>query len=157
MALLARLVESGVDFVVVGGVAVVLHAFPRFTKDLDIVYDDSAENLERLASVLRAVRARLRGIDEDVPFVADARTLRQTQILTLETDVGGIDLLLAPDGAPAYADLRARAAVFDLDGLRFRAAAIEDLIAMKRAAGRPQDLIDLAALEIALRDERDEP
>ena len=88
--------------------------------------------------------------------MADARTLQQTRILTLETDEGGIELLLAPDGAPAYADLRARAAVFDVDGLCFRAAAIEDLIAMKRAAGRPHDLIDLAALEIALRDERGE-
>lgn len=150
--LIARLIEGGVDFVVIGGVAVVLHALPRFTKDLDIAYDPSDENLQRLAGVLSDVRARLRGIDEDVPFVPDARTLRQTQILTLETDDGGLDLLLAPDGAPAYPVLRERAAVFDLDGVEVRVASIEDLIAMKRAAGRPQDLTDVAALEIARRE-----
>lgn len=154
VALIRRLAEARVDFVVVGGVAVVLHALPRFTKDLDIVYDDSTGNLDRLASELRALRARLRGIDEELPFVPDARTLRQTQILTLETDEGGLNLLMAPVGAPAYAELRSRAAVFDIDGVSFRVASIEDLIAMKRAAGRPQDAVDVAALEIALRDER---
>lgn len=154
MGLIVRLIEGGVDFVVVGGVAVVLHALPRFTKDLDIVYDPRDENLQHLAKVLSDVRARLRGIDEDVPFVPDARTLRQTQILTLETDDGGLDLLLAPDGAPAYRVLRERAAVFDLDGVEVRVASIEDLIAMKRAAGRQQDLTDVAALEIARRETR---
>lgn len=152
--LIRRLARGGVDFVVIGGVAVVLHALPRFTKDLDIVYDPGEANLERLAAVLSAINARLRGIDEDVPFVPDARTLRQTQILTLETDDGGLDLLLTPDGSPPYAELRERAAVFDLDGVRFRAAGIDDLIAMKRAAGRPQDLTDVAALQIARRETR---
>ena len=92
--LLADLVEGGVDFVVIGGVAVILHAQPRFTKDLDVCYGTDAANLERTGAVLTALHARLRGIDEDVPFVADARALRQTQILTLTTDHGDIDLLV---------------------------------------------------------------
>lgn len=156
LGLLARLTGARVDFVVIGGVAVVLQALPRFTKDLDIVYAPAPENLERLADVLADVHARLRGIADDVPFVADARTLRQTQILTLETDEGGLDLLLAPDGAPPYPRLRERATSFEIDGVRFRVASIEDLIAMKLAAGRPQDQIDVQALRIALRDERGE-
>jgi hypothetical protein len=149
--LLADLVEGGVDFVVIGGVAVILHAQPRFTKDLDVCYGTDAANLARTGAVLTALHARLRGIDEDVPFVADARALRQTQILTLTTDHGDIDLLVDPSGAPPYADLRADAEVLDVGGIDVRVASIEHLTAMKRAAGRPQDLIDLEALEIARR------
>lgn len=149
--ILRLLLEGGVDFVVVGGVAVVMHALPRFTRDLDIVYDPADENLERLSAVLVAVNARLRGLSDDLPFVPDAVTLRQMQILTLETDAGALDLLLSPDGAPPYAELRERAAAFELDGLVMQVAAIPDLIAMKRAAGRPQDEADIAALELAER------
>jgi len=149
--LLADMVEGGVDFVVIGAVAVVLQAQPRFTKDLDICYASDRGNLERLASVLTSLNARLRGIDEDVPFVADARMLSQTQILMLTTDHGDIDLLVDPSGAPPYAELRADADVLDVGGVDVRVASIEHLTAMKRAAGRPQDLIDVEALQIARR------
>jgi predicted nucleotidyltransferase len=149
--LLERLVEAGVDFVIVGGVAVVLQAQPRFTKDLDICYAPDADNLERLGDTLVGLHARLRGIDETVPFVADARTLLQTQILTLTTDAGELDLLVDPQGAPPYEQLRRDADVVDLDGIQVRVASIEHLSAMKRAAGRPQDLADLEALQIARR------
>lgn len=150
-ALLRRLAGADVDFVVVGGVAVVVQALPRFTRDLDICYSTDAANLERIAHVLSDIRARLRGIDDDLPFVPDARQLRQTQILTLTTTEGELDLLVNPAGAPAYADLRARADAIELDGFTVRIASIGDLLAMKRAAGRPQDLIDVEALEIARR------
>jgi hypothetical protein len=149
--LLTRLVGGEVDFVIVGGVAVVLQAQPRFTKDLDICYATEPENLERLGAVLGALHARLRGIDDTVPFVADARTLRQTQILTLTTDDGELDLLIDPQGAPPYAELRRDADVLDLAGIDVRVASIEHLSSMKRAAGRPQDLADLEALQIARR------
>jgi predicted nucleotidyltransferase len=149
--LLARLGDGGVDFVVVGGVAVVLQSQPRFTKDLDVCYATDEENLARFGAVLTSLHARLRGIDEDLPFVADARTLRRTQILTLSTDEGEIDLLVDPSGAPPYSELRADADVVDIDGVEVRVASIEHLVAMKQAAGRPQDLIDVAALQIARR------
>jgi hypothetical protein len=149
--LLRRLAAAEVDFVVVGGVAVVVQALPRFTRDLDVCYSTDAANLERMAAVLSDIGARLRGVDEDLPFVPDARLLRQTQILTLTTAEGELDLLVDPAGAPPYATLRARADDIDLDGLTIRVASIGDLLAMKRAAGRPQDLIDVEALEIARR------
>ena len=150
-ALLTGLVDGGVDFVIAGGVAVVLQAQPRFTKDLDICYAPDPANLERLGVVLTGLNARLRGIDEDIPFVADARMLRQTQILTLTTDDGDLDLLVDPSGAPPYAELRAKADLLDVAGIEVRVASIEHLTAMKQAAGRPQDLIDIEALEIARR------
>ena len=150
-SLLRRLTEAGVDFVIVGGVAVVLQASPRFTRDLDICYATEQDNLLRLGGVLVDLGAMLRDIDEDLPFVPDARTLTRTQILTLSTGEGDIDLLVNPDGSPDYAQLRSRADLMDLDGLTVAVASIEDLIAMKRAAGRPQDLLDLESLELARR------
>jgi hypothetical protein len=150
-SLLRRLTEGGVSFVIVGGVAVVLQASPRFTRDLDICYATTHDNLERLGGVLVDLRAMLRGVDEDLPFSPDARTLQRTQTLTLTTSEGDIDLLVDPDGSPGYAALRRKADRMDLDGLTVAVASIEDLIAMKRAAGRPQDLVDLESLEIARR------
>ena len=82
--------------------------------------------------------ARLRGVSDDVPFVPDARTLKRTQILTLDTPLGAIDLLVDPDGADRYEAMRERADVVDLDGIEFRIASLDDLLSMKRAAGRPK-------------------
>jgi hypothetical protein len=149
--LLGLLTEAKVDFVIVGGVAVVLQASPRFTRDLDICYATTPENLERLGEVLLAIGAMLRGVEEDVPFVPDARTLRRAQMLTLTTREGDLDLLVDPLGSPDYAALRTRADRMDLEGVTVAVASVEDLIAMKRAAGRPQDLVDLESLEMARR------
>lgn len=150
-ALLIDLAEGEVDFVIIGGVAVVLQAQPRFTKDLDICYAPDPANLERLGSVLTGLNARLRGIDDDIPFVADAHMLRQTQILALTTDDGDLDLLVDPSGAPPYAELSGDADLLEIAGIEVRVASIEHLTAMKQAAGRPQDLIDIEALQIARR------
>jgi hypothetical protein len=149
--LLRRLVEADVDFVVVGGVAVIVQASPRFTKDLDICYAIEQANLDRLGAALTELGARLRGVEEDVPFVPDGLTLRHTQMLTLTTLDGDIDLLVDPNGSPGYAALRRNASRIDLDGIAVLVASIDDMIAMKRAAGRPQDLLDLESLEVARR------
>ncbi len=149
--LLSALVSGGVDFVVVGGVAVIALGYPRVTKDLDVCYAPSPENLEALGNVLVDLGARLRGVTDDVPFVADARTLRATQILTLDTKDGPLDVMLPPSGAPAYDAMRDRAEEATIDGVTVAIAALEDMIIMKRASGRPQDLADLEALEAIAR------
>jgi hypothetical protein len=147
-ALIGALADGGVDFVVIGGLAVVLRAMPRFTKDLDICYSTKDDNLDALGVVLVSLEARLRGVEE-MPFVPDARTLRRTQILCLTTPKGNLDLLVRPSGSPAYETLRERAETVDLAGRKVRIASIDDLIEMKRAAGRPQDLVDVESLEAA--------
>lgn len=146
--LLRRLLAGGVDFVVVGGIAVIMQGAPRFTKDLDICYSTEADNLDRLGAVLIALKARLRGVEDEVPFIPDGRTLRHNQILTLSTADGSLDLLVRPDGSPVYHLLKARADEMDTDGVKVRIASVSDLISMKRASGRPQDLVDLETLEI---------
>lgn len=149
--LLRRLADAGVDFVVVGGFAAIAHGAGRLTRDLDICFAGDPKNLKALGSMLVELGARLRGIEEDVPFVPDERTLRRTTILTLDSDDGPIDLLVRPSGAPRYEVLRQRAVEIDVDGIKVPVASIDDLIAMKRAAGRQKDLLDLAELEAIKR------
>jgi hypothetical protein len=146
--LLATLADGGVDFIVIGGIAVVLHGHIRTTRDLDITYDAEPANLEALGQVLVRLDARLRGVADVVPFVPDGRTLRVAELLTLETAAGSLDLLATPPGAPTYAKLKAKANQIELDDHHtIRVASIDDMIAMKRAAGRPRDLEDIEALE----------
>lgn len=156
-ALLHRLSEGGVDYVVVGGVAVAVQGYGRATKDLDITYATDPANLEALGEVLVAAEARLRGVPEDVPFIPDGRTLKRTQILTLDTVDGGLDLLVDPSGAPSYTEMRSRADLVEFEDILVRIVGLEDLLAMKRAAGRSQDLADIEALEIAQRQARRKP
>jgi predicted nucleotidyltransferase len=153
-ALLRRLSDGNVDFVVIGGVAVIMQGASRFTKDLDICYSTERQNLDRLGLVLTSLKACLRGVEEDVPFIPDGRTLRHTQILTLTTSDGNLDLLVKPDGSPTYTALRTRANQVDLGGFSVRIASVEDMISMKRASARAQDLVDLESLEIARRRRR---
>jgi predicted nucleotidyltransferase len=150
-ALLRQLVEGGVDFVVVGGIAAIAHGSAHFTQDLDISYDPEQANLDRLGQVLVALGARLRGVTDDVPFIPDGRALRRTRVLTLDTPLGLIDLLAQPDGAPVYARLRERAVRADVAGVHVLVASLDDLIAMKKAAGRPKDLVAVEELEAIKR------
>lgn len=127
------------------------HGSARVTQDLDICYASDAANLEALGAAIAELGARLRGIEEDIPFVPDARALRQTTILTLDTDDGPIDLLVRPAGAPDYETLRARADRATLDGIAVLIASLDDLESMKRACNRPKDALDLEEIEVIRR------
>jgi hypothetical protein len=150
-ALLAALTGHGVDFVVVGGIAATLHGSDRATFDLDICPDLDAANLEVLGRALTEMDARLRGIEEDVPFVPDGRTLARMQILTLDTSFGPLDVLMRPDDSPPYRQLRGRAERVDLGTVAVLVASVDDLLAMKRAAGRDKDNLDVETLEAIKR------
>jgi hypothetical protein len=99
------------------------------------------------------MNARLRGAPPDVPFILDARTLARGDFFTFSTDVGPLDLLGTPSGSSGGYDALVRNAyTLSLDDLTVRVASLQDLMAMKRAAGRPQDLKELEILG-AIRDE----
>lgn len=149
--LLRRLTAAEVDYVVIGGVAVILHGSARLTRDLDIIIAPDEGNLERLGRVLVESGAQLREIEEKVPFVPDAATLRNVQLLALTTDAGWIDVHRTADGAPPYDRLRDAAERMDVGGFTVLVASIDDMLAMKNAAGRPEDLVDIAALEAIKR------
>jgi predicted nucleotidyltransferase len=149
--ILRRLVAAGVDFVVIGGIAVLLHGYPRMTRDLDIVFADDDGNLKALGGVLTNLKAKLRGVDADLPFVPDERTLRGIELLTLDTAAGWFDVHRTVQGVTNYKRLRRNAERVELDRFSVLVASPDDLIAMKQAAGRAQDQIDIAALEAIKR------
>ena len=153
--MLDRLVAAEIDFVVVGGFAVLAQGGSQLTRDLDICYSSDQANLDRLGRTLIELRATLSGVTEDVPFVPDGRTLRRTRILTLVTQAGRLDLLVDPSGSPGYEQLAARALRVEWAGTTIKIASIEDLIAMKRTAGRPKDLLAIEELEAIQRLERE--
>lgn len=91
--LLNVLSDAKVSFVVVGGYAATLQGSTYLTQDLDICYERTSENLQRLAGALAPLHPRLRGAPDGMPFVLDQHTLKQGMNFTLETDAGDLDLL----------------------------------------------------------------
>jgi hypothetical protein len=157
IAALAVLQRHGVRFVVIGGVAARLWGSPTMTNDVDICYDRDRANLERLAAALQELHARLRGVDDEVPFLLDAETLARGQNFTFTTDLGPLDILGLPAGVKDFNELAVNATSFDLgDGVIVSVCDLDDLIRMKRAAGRPKDRVELEILA-AVREERDRP
>jgi len=147
------LVKNGVRFVVIGGFAGRLWGSPSVTNDLDICYARDRANLARLAGALKELKARLRGVGEDVPFHLDARTLEASDHFTFATRAGNLDILGFPAGSGGFEKLVRTAEEMELDrGLRVPVASVEDLIRMKRAADRPKDLIEIEVLS-AVQDE----
>lgn len=136
----------------IGGLAAALHGSPTVTVDIDICYEREPANLGRLAAALSEVHARLRGAPDELPFRLDARSLANGDHFTFETDDGPVDVLATPSGTQGYAELAANAEQMDAFDQTFLVAALDDLIRMKRAAGRPKDRVELEILG-ALRDE----
>lgn len=149
-----RLNRHGVRYVVIGGLAAGLLGSPSITVDVDVCYAHDAENLERLASALTEAHAALRGAPADLPFRPDAATLVRGDTFTLETDDGPLDVMATPAGTGGFEDLAANAQRVEAFGQEFLVAGIDDLIRMKRAAGRAKDRAELEILG-ALRDELD--
>jgi len=153
-ALLETLQRHGVRFVVIGGIAGRLHGSPRMTRDLDICYARDIEDLDRLAMVLAELHVTLRGAPPDLPFRPDARTLRRGLNFTFDTPFGPFDCLGEASGH-TYEILRPNAERAVFEGLDILVTSLDDLMRMKRASGRPQDLADLETLG-KLRDVREE-
>ncbi|HET7868874.1 MAG TPA: hypothetical protein VFM85_00955 [Actinomycetota bacterium] len=154
LAVLRTLVDQGVRFVLIGGFAAAIRGSPVITGDIDICYARDDDNLEHLATALGKLGATLGGVPSDAPFQPDAQTLKAGDHFMFATNEGPLDCFGTPAGTDGFADLDPSGTVEDLDGLVVRVASVDDLIRMKRAAGRPQDLIAVEWLA-ALRDELD--
>ena len=157
MEVLAR---HRVRFVVIGGVAAILHGSPFATRDADITPAMDRENLERLGGALRELQARLRTPDEggaELPFDPVAEQLGRGQVWNLTTPLGDLDLCFLPAGTTGYDDLLRDADTMELGSVRVRVASLADVIRSKEAAGRKKDRQVLPTLRklLARQDERE--
>lgn len=155
--IVATLSRHEVAYVLIGGAAAVAHGSTLATEDIDLTPARDQQNLDRLGEALLELRARLRTPNEPdgVEFPCNGRFLAaMPTMLNLTTVAGDIDLAVAPAGfADGFEALAPRASEVDFgDGAIVLVAALDDIIASKRAAGRPKDRAALPYLE-ALADE----
>jgi hypothetical protein len=152
--LLKLLYEHGVAHIIIGGLAVSAHGHVRPSKDLDIVPNPTRENLGRLVAALtvaNAVDAVASDFDPvELPMSAlRVEDLSQGGNFRLVTDLGDMDIfqwVSGVDAADLYAVLDREALEGAVEGIPVRVCGLAHLRAMKRAAGRPQDLADLERL-----------
>jgi hypothetical protein len=147
--------RHGVEYLTIGGVAVNAHGHVRNTRDVDVLIEWSAENMQRLAAALADLDAKLSGVDADLLDVDphDPEALLNGGNFTLRTDAGGLDLFdpaEIPGGRP-YEEMRLRGVEAVVQGVRIRTVGFDDLIRLKRESGRDRDLEDVATLLAAQR------
>ncbi len=146
-AILEELVGAGVDFLVIGGVAVGYHGHVRATKDVDIVPSSNGDNLAKLAEVLRRLDAQVEGAEEfshdELPDPLDPSVLEQGGNWVLSTRLGRLDLMQWIDESHLWPELSPGAIEDQIAGLSIKIVGYDDLVRLKELAGRPEDLADL--------------
>ncbi len=148
--LLGVLAAHQVEFVIIGGFSLAAHGYVRATKDLDIVPAPTPANLKRLAAALRDLEAEVDLADlaaDELGIKPDEAGLRAGGNWALQTRHGRLDVMQDVPGLRDYGELRAGAVM--VSGALY--AGYEQLIAMKAASGRDDDLRDIGALEAARR------
>lgn len=143
-----RLAEFDVRFVVVGGLAVMLHGSGLLTRDVDVACDMSPPNLLRVWQALDGLHPVHRMTPGRLPFTREQAGAGGLRNLHLKTDIGQLDLLGEVAGVGGIDECLARSVEITLDGRRVPILSLEALIASKRAAGRPRDLHAVLELEV---------
>jgi hypothetical protein len=148
--------RHGVRYVLIGGLACVLHGSPLPTVDVDICPANDDDNLSRLAAALADLEARIRTPDtpSGVPFPRDAAFLSGVNLLNLITRAGDLDIAFTPAGTSGYADLASRATNILVRKSTIPVASLEDVIRSKTAANRPKDRRTLPVLHQLLEEIR---
>ena len=148
--ILTALHDQGVNFVIIGGAAAVLHGSAYVTADLDICYSREKENLKKLATALAPLNPSLRGAPKDLPFKLDADSMRSGLNFTLATDDGDLDILGEVAGLGSYEQMLPFSEEMEIFGARCKVLTLEGLIKSKREAGRAKDLRLLPELQALL-------
>ncbi len=146
--LFGALAGHAVDYVTIGGIAIQAYGGQRLTQDLDVAIAASTDNFSRLAGALLDLDARILGPGgERSQSVPGASLLAASDQWHLITAHGPLDVITLPAHLGSFDDMRARAHEIPLGELLVPIAHRDDLLKMKRAAGRPQDLADVQLLE----------
>jgi len=148
--ILLGLLEAGVDFILVGGLAAVIQGAPVTTMDVDIVHSQSAENIERLLAFLKSVEAVFRRLD-DKQIEPKERDLSGKGHVLLVTSIGPLDVLAVIEGGRSYDDLLQHTVDIDFRGYTLRVLDLETLIELKKGSADPKDKQRLPVLKETLR------
>jgi predicted nucleotidyltransferase len=139
--LLERLAGSGIDFVVIGGFAAVLHGSSQVTQDLDICAVLTEENVAKLREVLKDLNPRHRMTAQKLSFLDLPPPGTPLENLYLRTEMGVVDVITEVIGVGDYERLRAKAPTMMMGGKPVRVIAMEDLITSKETLARGKDLL----------------
>ncbi len=155
-AILETLDRHHIRYVLIGGLAAVLHGAPHVTTDVDIVPEVGRDNLAGLSDALKELGARIRvsGEPEGVPFDHSAESLARVRVWNLTTSLGDLDITFEPSGTRGYEDLRRDVVVLRIHGIDVPVASLADVIRSKEAADRPRDRAVLPALRELLTRQR---
>ena len=146
------LVKAKVDFILIGGMAAILHGSARVTFDVDLVYSRTDENIERLVTALAPHCPYLRDAPTKLPFSWDAKTISGGLNFTLTTKLGDVDLFAEVAGGETYSDLLPHSFEVEAFGVRFKCIDLVTLIRIKEAVDRPKDREAVAELRILLEE-----
>ena len=152
--IIPTLVQAKIKFIVVGGVAAIVHGSARTTFDLDLVYSRDLKNIRRLVQVLKPFSPYLRDAPEGLPFIFDEKTVQKGLNFTLKTELCYLDLLGEIVGGGAYEDFLPHSQEIEVFGVKCLCLGLERLIHVKRAAGRPKDFEVIAELEAILEEQK---
>ena len=149
-AILEGLIEAGVDFILVGGLAAVVQGAPVTTLDVDIVHNRSPENIAKLLSFLKSINAFHRRPDDKVigPKEGDISGLGHA---LFTTRLGPLDVLAVIEEGRAYGDLLEHTVEIEFRNHTIRVLDLKMLIQLKRTSADPKDMQRLPVLEETLR------
>jgi predicted nucleotidyltransferase len=136
-----RLAEAGVEFVVIGGYAAVIHGSAYVTNDVDVCAVLSPDNVERIRKAVADLKPVHRQTHQKLSFLEAPAPGQSLHNLYLETTDGMIDILTSVLGVGDFARLRERAMHADIFGVSCAVISLEDLITAKEALGREKDLL----------------
>ncbi|HEX5399100.1 MAG TPA: nucleotidyltransferase [Verrucomicrobiae bacterium] len=139
-ALLMRLKDSGLEFVVIGGVCVVYHAVPIATFDLDICCPFGEKNVRRIESAVKDTHPFHRLTANKMPMEMTRSSFASLKNLYLQTDLGKLDCLSEVVGVGNYQEVLKQSITHKMSFGEFRMLNLDALIASKAAAGREKDL-----------------
>ena len=147
---LVGLLEAGVDFILVGGLAAVIQGAPVTTMDVDIVHSQSPENIARLLAFLKSVEAVHRRFDDKLIELKEEDLSGKGHVL-LTTGIGAIDVLAVIEGGRSYEDLLEHTVNIDFRGHTLRVLDLKTLIELKKTSTDPKDKQRLLVLRETLR------
>lgn len=144
--------DGQVDYIIIGGMAALLHGDIVGTADLDAAVSETPDNLDRLVTILKHLEARIlvdagRGALATVDQPVDRAWFQQMASIRLLTRHGILDIVLAADGIGRYPGWDRQAITVGMDGYIVRVAALADVITSKRAANRDKDRAAIPRLE----------